>query len=61
MSETEKLLNALCLFDLSGFKYFIIVLFLFVRMFLFPPDLQLEMEYWAETGQFDDDELHEVL
>ncbi|XP_071497349.1 cilia- and flagella-associated protein 65-like [Diadema antillarum] len=28
--------------------------------FLFPTDLQLEMEYWAETGEFDNDELHEM-
>ncbi|KAK7484650.1 hypothetical protein BaRGS_00024058, partial [Batillaria attramentaria] len=27
--------------------------------FLFPCDLQLELEYWAETGEFDEDELHE--
>lgn len=30
------------------------------RSFLFPADLQLELEYWAETGEFDEDELHEV-
>ena len=34
--------------------------FLFIRAFLFPCDLQLELEYWAETGEFDEDELHEV-
>lgn len=28
--------------------------------FLFPRDLQLELDYWAETGQFDEDELHEM-
>ncbi|KAK7113832.1 cilia- and flagella-associated protein 65-like isoform X2 [Littorina saxatilis] len=28
--------------------------------FLFPCDLQLELEYWAETGEFDKDELHEM-
>ncbi|XP_070569847.1 cilia- and flagella-associated protein 65-like [Ptychodera flava] len=28
--------------------------------FLFPTDLQLELEYWAETGEFDEDELHEM-
>ncbi|OWF45565.1 hypothetical protein KP79_PYT24425 [Mizuhopecten yessoensis] len=28
--------------------------------FLFPADLQLELEYWAETGEFDEDELHEM-
>ncbi|XP_013412505.1 cilia- and flagella-associated protein 65-like [Lingula anatina] len=28
--------------------------------FLFPCDLQLELEYWAETGEFDEDELHEM-
>lgn len=29
--------------------------------FLLPEDLHLELEYWAETGEFDNDELHEVL
>ncbi|XP_022101804.1 cilia- and flagella-associated protein 65-like isoform X2 [Acanthaster planci] len=28
--------------------------------FSFPADLQLELEYWAETGDFDADELHEM-
>ncbi|XP_064646085.1 cilia- and flagella-associated protein 65-like isoform X2 [Lineus longissimus] len=28
--------------------------------FMFPSDLQLELEYWAETGEYDDDELHEM-
>lgn len=28
--------------------------------FLFPSDLHLELEYWAETGEFDTDELHEM-
>ncbi|XP_025115261.1 cilia- and flagella-associated protein 65-like isoform X2 [Pomacea canaliculata] len=28
--------------------------------FLLPSDLQLELEYWAETGEFDEDELHEM-
>ncbi|KAM7444065.1 hypothetical protein ABFA07_007249 [Porites harrisoni] len=28
--------------------------------FLFPSDLQLELEYWAETGEYDEDELHEM-
>ena len=28
--------------------------------FLFPSDLQLELEYWAETGDFDEEELHEM-
>lgn len=28
--------------------------------FLFPSDLHLELEYWAETGEFDEDELHEM-
>lgn len=28
--------------------------------FLFPSDLQIELEYWAETGEFDEDELHEM-
>ncbi len=27
---------------------------------MFPKDLQLELEYWAETGDYDLDELHEV-
>ena len=37
----------------SGFR-------LSFRAFLFPCDLHLELEYWAETGEFDEDELHEV-
>ncbi|XP_071101269.1 cilia- and flagella-associated protein 65-like isoform X1 [Haliotis cracherodii] len=28
--------------------------------FLFPSDLHLELEYWAETGEFDEDELHQM-
>ncbi|XP_050388962.1 cilia- and flagella-associated protein 65 [Patella vulgata] len=28
--------------------------------FLFPSDLRLELEYWAETGEYDEDELHEM-
>ena len=28
--------------------------------FLFPSDLQIELEYWAESGEYDDEELHEV-
>ncbi|ESO88046.1 hypothetical protein LOTGIDRAFT_219687 [Lottia gigantea] len=28
--------------------------------FLFPSDLQLELEYWSETGEYDQDELHEM-
>ncbi|XP_019617941.1 PREDICTED: cilia- and flagella-associated protein 65-like [Branchiostoma belcheri] len=28
--------------------------------FLFPTDLQLELEYWAETGEFDEEELHQM-
>ncbi|XP_071792552.1 cilia- and flagella-associated protein 65-like [Asterias amurensis] len=28
--------------------------------FLYPTDLQLELEYWAETGDYDVDELHEM-
>uniref|UniRef100_H2Y6N0 Abnormal spindle-like microcephaly-associated protein ASH domain-containing protein n=1 Tax=Ciona savignyi TaxID=51511 RepID=H2Y6N0_CIOSA len=28
--------------------------------FLLPKDLELEMEYWAESGEFDKDELHEL-
>ena len=30
------------------------------RAFLFPNDLQLELEYWAETGEYTSEELHEV-
>ena len=30
------------------------------RAFLYPSDLQLELEYWAETGEYDAEELHEV-
>lgn len=33
---------------------------LLCRAFLYPSDLQLELEYWAETGEYDEDELHEV-
>eukprot|EP00795_Rhopilema_esculentum_P013350 gene13350-4200_t len=29
--------------------------------FLFPTDLQLDIEFWAQTGEFDDDELHEMF
>ena len=32
----------------------------FCRNFLFPTDLQLDMEFWAQTGEFEEDELHEV-
>ncbi|PFX25001.1 Coiled-coil domain-containing protein 108 [Stylophora pistillata] len=28
--------------------------------FLYPSDLQLELEYWAETGEYDEDELHQM-
>ncbi|KAJ7389222.1 hypothetical protein OS493_032690 [Desmophyllum pertusum] len=28
--------------------------------FLYPSDLQLELEYWTETGEYDEDELHEM-
>ncbi|PIK59519.1 putative coiled-coil domain-containing protein [Apostichopus japonicus] len=28
--------------------------------FLFPTDMHLELEYWAETGEFDMEELHEM-
>jgi len=31
------------------------------RSFLFPNDVQEDLEYWAETGDLDDQELHEVL
>jgi hypothetical protein len=27
---------------------------------LLPSDQQLELEYWAESGEFDSNELHEV-
>ena len=27
---------------------------------MYPSDLQLELEYWTETGEYDEDELHEV-
>ena len=27
---------------------------------MFPPDLQLELEYWAESGEFTEEELHHV-
>ena len=30
------------------------------RSFSFPTDLQLELEYWSDTGDYDADELHEV-
>ena len=30
------------------------------RAFLYPSDLQLELEYWAETGEYSEEELHEV-
>ena len=36
------------------------MLFSLYRAFLYPSDLQLELEYWAETGEYDEDELHEV-
>lgn len=41
-------------------KFNILISFSPCRSFLFPTDLQLELEYWAETGEFDEDELHEV-
>ena len=28
--------------------------------FLLPQDLQLELEYWAETGEYTSEELHQV-
>ncbi|KAK3742184.1 hypothetical protein QZH41_012071, partial [Actinostola sp. cb2023] len=28
--------------------------------FLYPSDLQLELDYWAETGEYEPDELHEM-
>ena len=34
---------------------------LFFRVMKYPTDFQLEMEYWAETGDLDEDELHEVF
>ena len=30
------------------------------RSFLYPTDLQLDLDYWTETGEYDADELHEV-
>jgi hypothetical protein len=30
------------------------------RSFLFPNDLQLELEYWAETGEYSSEELQQV-
>ena len=30
------------------------------RAFRYPTDFQLEMEYWSETGDLAEDELHEV-
>ena len=32
----------------------------FLRTFLFPNDLQLELEYWAETGEYSSEELQQV-
>lgn len=35
--------------------------FLFtIRVFLFPEDQQIELEYWAETGEFSSTELHQM-
>ena len=31
-----------------------------LRTFLFPNDLQLELEYWAETGEYSSEELQQV-
>lgn len=28
--------------------------------FLYPSDLQMELDYWADTGELNDDELHEI-
>jgi hypothetical protein len=36
------------------------VLLFFFRNFLFPSDVQLDLEYWAESGDYDEEELHEV-
>ena len=37
------------------------LLTILLRVFLFPNDLQLELEYWAETGEYTEEELHEVI
>lgn len=47
-------------FDWHARKMYYCNFFSPCRSFLFPADLQLELEYWAETGEFDEDELHEV-
>jgi hypothetical protein len=30
------------------------------RAFLFPNDLEMDVEYWAETSDFTDEQLHQV-
>ena len=35
-------------------------MYLYCRAFQFPIDMHLEPEYWAETGQLDDVERHEL-
>lgn len=30
------------------------------REFLFPGDLQIDLEQWSESGEYTQDELHEV-
>ena len=34
---------------------------LMIRKFMLPTDQQLELDHWAETGDFNVTELHEVL
>jgi len=34
--------------------------YLCFREFLFPNDLQIDLEYWSESGEYTEDELHEV-
>lgn len=36
------------------------VLFGIFRAFLLPADQQLDLQYWAETGEYDAEELYEV-
>ena len=39
---------------------FWMMLDLISRAFMFPNELHLELDYWAETGEFDEEELHEM-
>lgn len=36
------------------------ILIYYFREFLFPNDLHIDLEYWSETGEYTQDELHEV-